>query len=50
MTAEARLIVDWSQLDYVDSSIDNNLLKTIVEEATENIERFDMELRGEKML
>lgn len=39
MTADARLMVDWSQLDYVDSTIDNKLLKTIVEEATENIER-----------
>lgn len=39
MTADAQLKVDWSQLDFVDSTIDNNLLKTIVEEATENIER-----------
>lgn len=40
MTADARLTVDWSQLDYIDSTIDNSLLKTIVEEATENVERF----------
>ncbi|KAI6185441.1 Leucine-rich repeat and Immunoglobulin I-set and heme peroxidase domain containing protein [Aphelenchoides besseyi] len=39
MTGDARLSVDWSQLDYVDSTIDNNLLKTIVNEATDNIER-----------
>lgn len=39
MTADARLTVDWSQLDFVDSKIDNSLLKTIVSEATDNIER-----------
>jgi peroxidase len=40
MTADARLTVDWSQLDYVDSTIDNNLLRKIVNEAKNNIDRL----------
>ena len=39
MTADARLTVDWSQLDFVDETIDRRLLETLVDEAADSIER-----------
>ncbi|CAD5206024.1 unnamed protein product [Bursaphelenchus okinawaensis] len=47
MTASAKLTIEWSQLDYVDKTIDQTLLETVVATAKSNIQEAEEKTKSD---